>query len=68
MLLAALVLSLAVAPASPAPPPAPQATRQADCLRSCAGAPKDASGQKLMACLQRCEAPAPASAPDAGVP
>lgn len=66
MLLAALVLTL-LNPAPPAPQPAHD-SRKAECLKTCAGHPKDASGQKLLACLQRCEPPAPAVAPDAGVP
>jgi hypothetical protein len=59
MLLAALLVLLGASPAAPAP--STRATQQADCLRGCAG---EASGQRLVACLQRCEAPAP----DAGVP
>jgi hypothetical protein len=58
MLLAALLLL-----ASTPPAPAPTDTDRAECLKYCAGAPKDATGQKLLACLNRCEAPA-----DAGVP
>lgn len=68
MLFAALVVLLGASPSAPAPAPSPRATQQADCLRTCAGAPREASGQRLMTCLQRCEAPAPAPAPDAGVP
>lgn len=45
----------------------------AQCLKSCAGDPKQARGEKLMQCLQQCEsrcAPVkqpPPVAPDAGV-
>lgn len=66
MLLAALVLTL-LNPAPPAPQPASESLK-AECLKTCAGAPKHANGQKLLACLQRCEPPAPAVAPDAGAP
>lgn len=63
MLLAALVLALAAPPPAPATPPTqnPNNTQRAECLRQCAGAPKDATGKKLMACLQACE-----TKPDAG--
>jgi hypothetical protein len=60
MLLATLLL-LAGAPATT--PPAPKDSDRAECLKQCAGAPKDATGQKLLACLNRCEVPT-----DAGVP
>lgn len=58
MLLAALLLL-----AGATPVPAKGDTDRAECLKQCAGAPKDATGQKLLACLAQCEAPA-----DAGVP
>ena len=62
MLLGSLLLALVIpAPAPVAPKPA---DARAECLKSCAGAPKDASGKLLLQCLQRCEAPAT----DAGVP
>ncbi len=30
---------------------------RASCLRTCAGAPRDADGKKLLACLKQCDAP-----------
>jgi hypothetical protein len=58
MLLATLLL-LAGAPQPSTPPESDRAA----CLKDCAGAPKDATGQKLLACLNRCE-----PAADAGIP
>ena len=54
MLLGALVLALLNPVPVSAPPKAPVDVR-AECLKSCAGAPKDASGPVLLQCLQRCE-------------
>ncbi|MGV3621425.1 MAG: hypothetical protein ACO1OB_11445 [Archangium sp.] len=39
-----------------APPPIDE---RAACLKTCAGDPKTASGEKLMACLKQCAPPAP---------
>ena len=55
MLLGALVLALL----NPAPP-APQSrdagvSVQTACLKTCAGAPKDAQGAVLLECLRSCE-------------
>ncbi len=63
MLLGTLLLALLnpVPPKAPAPAPVDM---RAECMKSCAGAPKDSTGQTLLACLQRCEPTAPA---DAGV-
>ena len=62
MLLGSLLLALLIqGPAAPAPKPT---DARAECLRSCAGAPKDADGKALIGCLHRCETPAV----DAGVP
>ena len=58
MLLGALLLALL----NPVPPVSPADVR-AECLKTCAGAPKGATGAVLLHCLQRCE-PSPA---DAGV-
>lgn len=59
MLLGALVLTLL----SPVPLVAPKAPvdERAECLKTCAGAPRDATGAVLLQCLRRCEGP------DAGV-
>ena len=43
-------------PKQKTPPPIDQ---RAACLKTCAGEPKNASGEKLMACLKQCEAPQP---------
>ena len=53
MLLGALLLTL-LSPV-PAPPPKPAVDGRAECLKRCAGAPKDATGKKLLACLRSCE-------------
>lgn len=53
-----------------APPVAPGAScnEAAQCLKVCAGDPKNAQGAKLMQCLQQCEARcAPKGLADAGV-
>lgn len=63
MLLGTLLLALLNPVPPPAPAPAPVDVR-AECLKTCAGAPKDSTGKSLLACLQRCE---PAPAADAGV-
>ncbi|MFZ5439990.1 MAG: hypothetical protein ACOZQL_08265 [Myxococcota bacterium] len=59
MLLRALgVMALMAVPASagaPAPQPQPRNDARAECLKMCAGAPKDADGRRLLACLTRCE-------------
>lgn len=34
-----------------------QADVRAECLKRCAGAPKDAKGQALLVCLEQCRAP-----------
>jgi hypothetical protein len=63
MLLGALVLAL-LNPVPERPVSSGAATDvRAECLKSCAGAPKDATGAVLIQCLQRCEPPAA----DAGV-
>ena len=53
MLLGALLVSLL----SPVPPPAPKTPvdARAECLKRCAGAPKESTGQQLLACLNACE-------------
>lgn len=53
MLLGSLLLTL-LSPV-PQPPAAQPPEERAECLRTCAGAPKEATGQHLMACLQGCE-------------
>jgi hypothetical protein len=58
MLLGALLLALL----NPVPPPVPVNVRT-ECLKTCAGAPKDAKGAALLQCLERC---APSST-DGGV-
>ncbi|MDP3153976.1 MAG: hypothetical protein Q8N23_14985 [Archangium sp.] len=58
MLLGAILLALL----NPVPATSPADVR-AECLKTCAGAPKGATGEVLLHCLQRCE---PAAA-DAGV-
>lgn len=50
----------------PAVEPAPKRDARAECLKRCAGAPKEATGARLLACLSACEAPAKPEAPDAG--
>ena len=62
MLLGSLLLALVVPAPVPVAPKPPVDVR-AECLKRCAGAPKDASGRQLLECLQRCEQPAT----DAGV-
>lgn len=62
MMLGALLLAL-LNPVPVAPAPRAPVDVRAECLKSCAGAPKDATGQVLLACLQRCE-----PAIDAGTP
>ena len=54
MLLGALLLNLLTPVPAPAPKPAPLDVR-AECMKRCAGAPKDAKGTQLLACLQSCE-------------
>lgn len=50
------ILVLSALPAAPVQPSTP-ATARVECLRSCAGAPKEATGARLLACLGRCDAP-----------
>jgi hypothetical protein len=61
MLLGALVLTL-LSPVPVGPAPKAPVDSRAACLKACAGAPKDATGQQLLQCLRSCELPA-----DAGV-
>jgi hypothetical protein len=58
--LAVLLAALALAEEPPRPSAADE---RAQCLKQCVGAPRDATGPVLLACLARCEALA---APDAG--
>lgn len=51
-------------PAATLPPP-PPSNEAANCLKRCAGDPKDARGERLLACLERC---ASQKRPDAGTP
>lgn len=65
MLPGALVLALLMPVPVPVPVrPKPAVDVRAECLKSCAGAPKDATGKRLLQCLRSCE---PAAA-DAGSP
>lgn len=41
------------------PKPQTPVDQRAACLKTCAGEPKNASGEKLLACLKQCDAPAP---------
>jgi len=50
------VLALMNGPPSEAPATPPMDVR-AECLKGCAGAPKTATGQKLLACIDQCAAP-----------
>lgn len=59
----AAVLLAGISLAEEAPRPV-TADERAQCLKQCAGAPRDATGPALLACLSRCEAAA--AAPDAG--
>lgn len=62
----AVLLAMPAEAETPAPPP-PRVDARAECLKACAGAPKDATGQHLLACLNRCEVkPSQAAQPDAG--
>lgn len=61
MLLGALVLAL-LTPVPVPVTPKPAVDVRAECLRACAGAPKDATGNRLLQCLRACE-----PAGDAGV-
>ncbi|MDP1823366.1 MAG: hypothetical protein Q8L48_08995 [Archangium sp.] len=61
MLLGALVLAL-LTPVPVPVTPKPAVDARAECLKACAGAPKDATGKRLLQCLRSCEPP------DAGVP
>lgn len=54
MLLGALVLTL-LTPVPAPPAPKPPADVRAECLKACAGAPKDATGAALLQCLRQCE-------------
>lgn len=64
--LAVLLAMPAEAETRPAAPP-PRVDARAECLKACAGAPKDATGQHLLACLNRCEVKSSQAAqPDAG--
>lgn len=63
--LAVLLAMPAEAETQPTPAPPPRVDARAECLKACAGAPKDATGQHLLACLNRCDAVKPAQ-PDAG--
>ncbi len=49
----------------PVPPAKTPVNVRAECMKACAGAPKEASGAHLLECLHRCEA---ASSSDGGVP
>lgn len=53
----------------PAAEPPPKVDARAECLKRCAGAPKDATGARLLACLSTCETPVVkrVEAPDAGL-
>jgi hypothetical protein len=53
MLLGALLVTLL----APVPNPAPKTPVdvRADCLKRCAGAPKESTGQQLLQCLSACE-------------
>lgn len=57
----AIIFALCAA-ATPAPTPQADDVVRAACLKACAGAPRDATGKALLACLTRCDKPA-----DAGV-
>ncbi len=50
------ILVLSAIPAAPVQPSTPANTR-VECLKSCAGAPKEATGARLLECLNRCDAP-----------
>ncbi|PZR10477.1 MAG: hypothetical protein DI536_19730 [Archangium gephyra] len=54
-----LVVLLPVAALAEDPKTPPPIDQRAACLKTCAGEPKNASGEKLMACLKQCEAPQP---------
>ena len=56
MFLGALILAL-LGPGPVGVTPKPTVDPRAECLKSCAGAPKDATGKQLMDCLGRCDAP-----------
>lgn len=49
------VLALMNGPPSE-PPATPPMDVRAECLKGCAGAPKTATGQKLLACIEQCAA------------
>jgi hypothetical protein len=55
----------AAAFAGPRSVPPPPGNEAAQCLKRCAGEPKDARGERLLACLERCESQ---KQPDAGTP
>ena len=52
-MLAALTAVTAIADKPPASSTEPQ--QKAACLKACAGAPHDADGHVLLACLSRCD-------------
>ena len=54
MLLGSLLLALVVPAPVPVAPKPPVDVR-AECLKACAGAPKDATGAALLQCLRQCE-------------
>ena len=59
---ALVIICLAAVAVAGSPQPDDKA---AECLRQCAGRPKDAEGARLLACLARCEH---SKAPDGGTP
>lgn len=67
-LLAACLALATSAAAAEVPPPPSLRQEDASCLRRCAGLPKEARGEKLLACLSQCERPAASHQPDAGGP